>query len=232
MLSVLVNTGTVILGSLIGLLLKKGIPQKVTNAVMVAIGLCTLYIGIDGTLSGENSLVAIIAMALGTIIGTAIDIDGGLNRLSVWVEKKAKKSDGQTSIAEGFLTGSLLFCIGAMTIVGSLNAGLSGDNSMIFTKSTLDFVSSMMLSASLGIGVMLAAAFVFVFQGAIVLLAQYLEPVLTSSAIAEITCVGSLMIIALGLNLIGITKIKVSNFLPAIILAPIVCWVFSLFGTI
>ena len=229
MISVLVNTGTVILGSLIGLLLKKGIPEKVTSAVMTAIGLCTIYIGIDGALAGENVLIVIIAMVIGTIIGTLIDIDGGLNKLADWVGSKTKRNGSEASVAEGFLTASLLFCIGAMTIVGSLNAGLSGDNRMIFTKSTLDLVSSIMLSASLGIGVLLSASFVFVFQGAIVLLAQYLEPILTEATIAEITCAGSLMIIALGLNLIGVTKIKVSNFLPALVIVPIACWVAGLF---
>ena len=208
------------MGSLLGLLFKKGIPEKVTNAVMLAIGLCTLYIGIDGALEGENALVAIISMALGAFIGTLLDIDGKLNRLGDWVGGKTKKAGDAGSISQGFVTGSLLFCVGAMTIVGSLKSGLTGDHELIFTKSVLDFFSSMMLAASLGIGVTFAGAFVLVFQGALVLLAKYIEPILNEAAIAEITCVGSLMIIAIGLNLLGITKLKVSNFLPAILLAP------------
>jgi hypothetical protein len=116
-----------------------------------------------------------------------------------------------------------------MTIVGSLNAGLTGDNEMLFTKSLLDLISSAVLSVSLGIGVMFAAAFVFVFQGSIVLLAQFLQPVMTDSVIAEITCAGSLMILALGLNLIGIAKIKVADFLPALIIAPLISWIFIQF---
>lgn len=221
MLGVIVNFATVVLGSLIGLLCKKGIPERVEKAVMTAIGLCTVYLGIDGALAGENVLVLILSMILGTAIGTLLDLDGGIARIAGWVEKKfQKKSGAAVSVAEGFITASLLFCVGAMTIVGSLNSGLRGDHSLIFTKSLLDLFSSMMLAASLGIGVLCAAVFVVVFQGSLVLLSQVIAPVLTDAAIAEITCAGSLMILALGLNLLGITKIKVANLLPAMLVAP------------
>jgi uncharacterized membrane protein YqgA involved in biofilm formation len=229
MLGVLVNTATVIIGSLVGLIFKRGIPKKLTDAVMLGIGLCTLVIGITGALKGENPLVLIAAVVLGAIVGTLLDIDRHLNNLGQYLGRRFKKDDGAVSVAEGFVTASLLFCIGAMTIVGSLNSGLTGDNRMIFTKSLLDLVSACMLSVSLGIGVIFAAAFVFVFQGAIVLLAQFLQPVLTASAINELTCAGSLIIIALGLNIVGITKIKVANYLPSILFAPIFSWVATLF---
>ena len=222
MLGVLVNTATVILGSLIGLLGKRGIPEKVEKAVMTAIALCTVYIGIDGALSGNNVLVLILSMILGAAAGTLLDLDGAIARLGAWVEGRfRKKESGAVSVAEGFITASLLFCVGAMTIVGSLNAGLRGDNNMLFTKSLLDFCSSIMLAASLGVGVLCSAAFVFVFQGALVLLSQVVAPLLSEAAIAEITCAGSLMILALGLNLLGITKIKVANLLPAMLFAPL-----------
>lgn len=222
MLGVLVNTMTVLVGSAVGLLLKKGIPDRVAKAVMTAIGLCTIYIGIDGALAGSNTIVLIVSMVFGTIVGTLINIDGGINRLGNFLQNKFKKADGRTSIAEGFMTGSLLFCVGAMTIVGSLNAGLSGDNELLFTKSVLDLISSCMLASSLGIGVMFAAAFVFVFQGGIVLLSGLLQNLVTNpELIAEITCAGSVMIIGLGLNLLGITKIKVANLLPAMLFVPL-----------
>ena len=231
MLGVFVNVATVLLGSLIGLVFKKGISKKYTDAVMTGIGLCTIRIGIQGMLKGENVLVAIISMVLGAIAGTAVDIDKRLNGAGDFLSKKLKKGSGdKVSLAEGFVTASLLFCVGAMTIVGSLNSGLKGDHSMIFTKSLLDFFSSMMLSASLGIGVPFAAIFVFVFQGSIVLLAGVLEPLLSAAAVAEITCVGSLMILALGLNLTGISKFKVANYLPALIFAPLVCYLFEILG--
>ncbi|MGI6733676.1 MAG: DUF554 domain-containing protein [Anaerovoracaceae bacterium] len=230
MIGVLVNTATVIIGSMIGLLFKKGISKRFTDAIMIGIGLCTIYIGISGALKGENTLILIVSMVVGAVMGTWLDIDGRINALGDWIGSRFKKADSSSvSVAEGFVTASLLFCVGAMTIVGSLNAGLTGDNEMLFTKSLLDLISSAILSVSLGIGVMFAAAFVFVFQGSIVLLAQSLQPILTDSAIAEITCAGSVMIIALGLNLIGLTKIKVANYLPAIIVAPLACWILTLF---
>lgn len=229
MTGVIANTLTVILGSLLGLTFRRGIPEKVTSAVMTGLGLCTVYIGIDGALSGQNILIVIASMVIGSIIGTLIDIDKAINDLGTWVENRfSKRKDEQFSIAAGFVTASLLFCVGAMTINGSLNAGISGDNSLLYTKSLLDLFSSSMLAASLGIGVMLAAAFVFGFQGLLVLLSGFLAPILTDAAIAEMTCAGSLIIIAIGTNVIGITKIKVANYLPAIALAPFLCWLTSL----
>ncbi|WP_291635199.1 DUF554 domain-containing protein [Clostridium sp.] len=229
MIGVLVNTATVIIGSFVGLLCKEGIPKKYTDAVMLGIGLCAIYIGIAGALKGENTLVLIISIVIGSIIGTWLDIDRQVNALGAWIGTHFKKSsDNSATVAEGFVTGCLLFCIGAMTIVGSLNSGLTGDNEMLFTKSLLDLISSAMLSISLGIGVLFSAAFVFVFEGSIVLLAHFLQPILTNAAIAEITCAGSIMIIALGMNIVGITKIKVANYLPAIIIVPILCWIVTL----
>ena len=230
MTGVLVNVITVVLGSSLGLLFKKGISQRYTDAVMTGIGLCTVAIGIGGILDGENILVAIISMVIGALIGTALDIDRRINGIGDFLSRKMKKENDKVGLTEGFVTASLLFCVGAMTIIGSLDAGLKGDNTTLFTKSVLDFFSSMMLSASLGIGVMLAAVFVLVFQGGLVLLSSLLEDILTASAVAEITCVGSLMILALGFNLIGITKIKVANYFPALILAPGVCAFFDLLG--
>lgn len=223
MLGVFVNVATVFIGSLVGLLLKKGIPDKVTGALMAGIGLCTIYIGISGALNGENTLVLILSMAIGTIIGTLLDIDGQLNRLAAYVESKFKQENGQVTVVEGFVTASLLFCVGAMTIVGSLQAGLTGDCEMLFTKATLDLISSCVLAESLGIGVMLSDIFVFVFQGGLVLLARVIAPFLTDYAIHEMTCAGSVLIIALGLNLIGVTKIKVANYLPVLLIPPILC---------
>ena len=227
MLGVIVNTVAVIIGSSIGLLCKKGIPKKFSDAIMTGIALCTLYIGISGALKGENTIVLIFSMVLGAIVGTALDIDGHLNRLGGVLENRFSRSGEKGGIAQAFVTASLLFCVSAMTIVGSLTAGLTGDNEMLFTKSVLDQISSSMLSVSLGIGVLFSAAFVFVMQGALVLLSGLLEPVLTTAAINEIICSGSLLIIGLGLNMLGITKIKVANYLPAFLFAPVVLWLAS-----
>lgn len=227
MIGVIVNVLAVIAGSTIGLLFRKGISEKFTGAIMSAVALCTVYIGISGALKGENTIVLIISLVLGTAAGTALNIDGALTRLGENMEKRFK--NGNSSIAQGFVTASLLFCIGSMTIVGSITAGLTGDCEMLFTKSVLDFISSIMLTISLGIGVMTSALFVLVFQGGIVLLAGLLEPVLTAQAINEIICAGSVMIIGLGLNMLGVTKLKVANYLPAVIFVPIVLYISQLF---
>ena len=190
MIGVIVNTLTVIVGSIIGLLAKKLIPDGWSDFIMKGIALCVIYIGIDGAMSGENTLIAIISMAVGAVIGLALDLDRHLNNFAEKLENRFKKPGENVTIAEGFVTASLLFCVGAMTIVGSLQAGLTGNNEMLFTKATLDGISAVIFSASLGIGVMLSAAFVLVFQGAIVLLAQAVEPFLSDAVIAEMTCVG------------------------------------------
>jgi len=231
MIGVIANTVTVLIGSLIGLLLKRGIPEKVSDTVMHAIGLCTIYIGISGALNGKNTLVLILSMALGTLLGAWVDIDRRFTGAVERLEARFRRGDGKTSLAEGFIAASLLFCVGAMTIVGSLQAGLSGDNSMLFTKSVLDLISSFVFAASLGLGVMFAAGFVFVFQGAIVLAAQFAAPLLSEAVIAEMTCAGSVIIVALGLNLLGVTKLRIMNFLPAIFLPILLCPLFELAGS-
>lgn len=223
MIAVIVNMLAVMVGSTIGLLLKKGIPERIKDTWMKGLGLCTLYIGWSGTLKGENTLVLILSMAIGIVIGEGLDLDAKLNGFAEGIEARFRKADGEISLAEGFVTASLLFCVGAMSIVGSLQAGLSGDYEMLFTKSVLDFISSMVFASSLGIGVMLSASFVLLFQGGIVLLAQFVAPFLTDAVVAEMVCSGSLVIFALGLNLVGITKLKVLNFLPAILLPVVLC---------
>lgn len=227
---VLFNTLTVIAGSLIGLSFKKNVPRRLTDAVMCGLGLCTIYIGISGAISAgsdadANPVMPILAIAFGVLIGTLLDIDGKLARLGEMVEQRFSKKNGADSgaskgkIAEGFVSACLLFCVGSMTIVGGINAGVSGDNTLYFTKGVLDFVSSTALSVSFGIGVLLSSVFVLVFQGGLVLTASLIEPLLTTHMISEMNCVGSLLIVVIGLNLMGITKIKVADYLPAILIA-------------
>ena len=224
---VLVNVLTVLVGSTVGLLLKKQIPERLTGAVMTAIGLCTVAIGVTGVIKGQNQLVMIISLVLGTVVGTLVDVDEKLTKIGDRLQKK-KAGNEKSTFSEGFVTASLLFCVGAMTIVGSMNAGISGDNQMLYTKSVLDLISSTMLGASLGIGVLCSSVFVLVFQGGLVALSMALGSFLNDFAVAELICAGSVMIIALGLNLIGITKIKVANLLPGLVLVPFVCKVFEI----
>lgn len=221
MLGTIVNTVAVVIGASIGLLIKKGIPERIGDSLMKALGLCTIFIGISGAFKGEDTLVMIISMVLGTLMGEVIDIDKRVNSGVSKIEKKFTKSEN--NISQGFIASSLLFCIGSMTIVGVMNAGLLGDNTMLFTKSTLDFCSSIIFASTLGIGVLLSASFVLVYQGGLTLLAIAAAPLLSTTVINEMTCVGSLVIIATGLNLLGITKLKLMNYIPAMFLPIILC---------
>jgi len=221
MIGVLVNVITVIIGSAVGLLFKKGIPERVSQAAMIGLGACTLYIGISGSLTGENVLILIASVVLGAIVGTLLNIDGAIGKLAAKVETGFKKEGQGVSIAEGLVSATLLFCVGSMTVTGSIQAGLTGDNSILITKAMLDLVSAMMLASSLGIGVLLSAGAVLVIQGGLVLFSGLIAPFMSASAIAEMTCAGSLLIVMIGTNLMGITKIKVADFLPAILFAPL-----------
>ena len=229
MFGVLINVLTVVVGALVGLLFKKGIPERVSKAAMIGLGVCTLYIGISGSLCGENVLIIIASVVLGAICGTLLDIDGAVNRLATKVEGKFRKEGQKTSLAEGFVSSTLLFCVGSMTVTGSIQAGLTGDPSILITKAMLDLVSAMMLASSLGAGVLLSAGSVLVIQGGLVLLAGVISPLMGPEAVSEMTCAGSLLIIMIGTNLMGITKFKVADYLPAILFAPILHNIVSLF---
>lgn len=223
MLGTIVNTLAILAGCAIGLLLKRGINEKVTDAIMKGISLCVIYIGIDGMLEGSKTLAVIIAMALGAAIGTLLDLNGKMEKLGKMIEGRI--SNGVADIAQGFVTASLIYCVGAMAVVGSLQSGLNGDHSMLYTKALLDGISAMVLTASLGAGVGLSAASVFVYQGALTLLAGLIAPVLSDAVVAEMTCVGSILIAALGLNMLGITKLKVMDYVPAIFIVIPLCYI-------
>ncbi len=223
MISTIVNAIAVIVGAALGMLLKKGIPEKISDVVMKGVALCVLYIGISGSLKGTNTLIAIISIVIGAVIGSLLDIDRRLNSLGELAERKLSKGDGKTSIAEGFVSASLLFCVGSMAIVGSIQSGLTGNHDMIFTKSVLDGVSAVIFASTLGVGVFLSAGAVLIYQGLITLCAQWVQPFLNDYVVAEMTCVGSLLIIALALNMLGITKLKTANYLPAVFIPIILC---------
>ena len=221
MIGAIVNTLAAVVGGLLGSLLKKGIPERFADLVQKGLALCVLYIGIKGSLVGTNTLVTILSLVLGAILGELLDIDQGIERLGAWAQRKLSK--GGSRLGEGFVTASLLFCVGSMAVVGSLQSGLTGNHETIFTKSMLDFVSAIILASTLGLGVCLSGAFVLVYQGAIVLLARWAAPILSDYVVAEMSCAGSLLIVALGLNMLGIAKLKVANLLPAMFLPIILC---------
>lgn len=169
---------------------------------------------------------SILSMVLGAILGEILDLDRRMQSLGEWVQKKTERlalGGGKTSISEGFVTASLLFCVGAMAIVGALQDGLTGDHSTLFAKSLLDGISSVVFAASLGVGVMFSAAAILIYQGLIAVAASFLSPFLGDAVIAEMTCVGSLLIVALSLNMLNLTKIKVMNLVPAIFLPILLC---------
>lgn len=219
MLGTIVNCIAIIIGCLLGLIVKGRLSERISTTIMSGLGLCVLYIGISGALKGEDTLLMIISIALGALIGEVIDVDRWLNRLGHYLEGKIRKKDGQTiSIAEGFVTASLLFCVGAMAIVGALESGLKGNHETLFAKSLLDGISSIIFTSSLGIGVIFSAVSVLIYQGVIALGAGFLSSFLSSTVISNISSVGSILIIGLGLNMLGVTKIKIANLLPAVLL--------------
>ena len=227
-LGVLVN-GLVIVGaSFAALILKKFIMkfdknnkvEKISDTIMSGLALCIIYMGISGALECQHVLICIISMVVGGLIGELIDIDKGLNSLGDKIEEKLNKgktdvSKEKVSISQGFVSASLLFCVGAMAVVGALNSGLFGNNDTLFAKSALDGVSSFLFSLTMGIGVLLSAVAVFLYEGIIACGAFLLKGVLSTAVITEMNAVGSLLILALGINMILKANIKVANLLPA-----------------
>ena len=235
----LVNAAAILVGSLLGMLLtwlaghfstllpagSTLLAERLKTIIMQGVALCVMYLGISGCLEGNNSLIAILSMVLGALIGELLDLDKRMRSLGDWVQKRTEHlvtNGGQASISEGFVTASLLFCVGAMAIVGALQDGLTGDHSTLFAKSLLDGISSIVFGASLGLGVAFSAVAILLYQGSISLMASFLQPYLGDAVIEEMTCVGSLLIVALSLNMLGLTKIKV---VPAIFLPILLCLV-------
>lgn len=227
-LGVIVN-GLVIVGaSFAALILKKFIMkfdknnkvEKISDTIMSGLALCIIYMGISGALECQHVLICIISMVVGGLIGELIDIDKGLNSLGDKIEEKLNKgkvdvSKEKVSISQGFVSASLLFCVGAMAVVGALNSGLFGNNDTLFAKSALDGVSSFLFSLTMGIGVLLSAVAVFLYEGIIACGAFLLKGVLSTAVITEMNAVGSLLILALGINMILKANIKVANLLPS-----------------
>ena len=231
MFGVIVNALAVIIGSGLGLLLRRGLPQKFTDGLMQALSLCVIVIGILGLNVKVDSMAIILSIVLGSLIGIALNIDGAVRRLGETMDRRLKNTapDGGHTLGEGFVTATLLFCIGAMTVTGSLRSGLEGDHSILFAKSALDFITSILLTSAVGIGVMLSSLSVLIIQGGIVLLARLVAPLFTEPTIMSISCVGSVLILALGLNMLNITKFKPADMLPSLILAPFMSAFMALF---
>lgn len=230
MLGTIVNTVAIIVGSIAGLFLKGGIPKRIDEAIMKALGLSVLYVGISGSLKCTDTLLLILSLVIGVIIGECINLDRALQNLGKWIEDKFKKQAGaEGSISEGFVAASLLFCVGSMAIVGSIQSGLEGKHETLFVKSMLDGITSIIYTSTMGIGVIFSAVAVFLYQGVITMASGFLGSVLVDAQITNIGAIGSVLIIALGLNMLEITRIKVANFLPAIFIPMLYYVIQSLF---
>jgi len=214
----LVNAAAVLLGGGIGLLLKGKIPEKFAQNIARAIGLCVCIIGITEAVKGDPMLL-VVSLALGTLTGELLHIEDGLNKLGQWLQKTLSRQDENSTFAEGFVAATLLFCVGAMSIIGSIESGLGHSCSIIFTKSILDGVSAMVLASSLGLGVLFSAVVILVYQGSIEFFAGSLKDVLTDTLITQFSAAGGAMILGIGLNMVLNAKIKVANLLPGLLFA-------------
>lgn len=215
MLGTIVNSGAIIAGSLVGLIFKGRIKENYTETIMKGLALCVMLIGLMNAMKVDNMLLLIFSIVIGCVLGEAMNIEGKLEDLGHALERKFEGSDH--SIAKGFVTASLLFCVGSMAIIGSIESGLTGNHQTLFAKSILDGITSIIFSTTLGLGVAFSAAAVFVYQGIITVCAGLLKDVLTTATIMDISSVGGVLIIALGFNVLEVSKIKVGNMLPAIL---------------
>jgi len=244
----LVNTATVLGGALVGLLIKKiasvaarkrkitvqttddtgdrARTSTLTSTVMTGLGLCVLLIGLMGAMKVENVLVMIVSVALGSLVGELLDLDGWMKRFGDFVERRMKGRAG--SVSEGFVTATLLFCVGAMTVTGAIESGVNRIHTTYYAKALLDMVSATVFASTLGFGVVLSAVSVFVTQGALTLLAVLAAGAIPMAITGEMVAVGSLLVVAIGTNLMGITHVKVMNLLPAMFFPIALCPLFSL----
>lgn len=218
MFGTIVNVIAIIFGSLIGIIFHKTINQDIAYSLFKVLGLCVMFLGIIGLVKVENPMIIIISMALGTLVGEVINIENKLEIMSSKIETVVNRYY-KGKIKDGFLTATLLFCIGSMAIIGTIESTLSNNHDTLFAKSILDGITSVIFSSTMGLGVMLSGASVLLYQGGISLLANFIKPLVTAvpDTIPMISGVGSLMIMGLGINMVFNLKLKISNMLPSIL---------------
>ncbi len=219
MLGTVVNTLAIIGGALLGLLFRRGFPDKIKFTIIQGIGLAVVLIGGKMAAETQNPLIIISSLVVGGILGELVDIEARLKNLGQWMEARFSNGDGGGEFTKAFVSSSLIYCVGAMAIMGSLESGLRGDHQILYAKSMLDGISSIVFASSMGIGVAVSAIPVFLYQGAITLSAGFLQGILSNQVVAEMSATGGLLIIGIGLNILQIKEIKVGNLLPAIFAA-------------
>lgn len=219
LLGSLVNGGAVVVGGLIGMFAGKLLPERLRGSLMAALSLITMGIAVPGLMKSSSALIPILSMVIGTIIGELLNIDAAVNRLGETLQKKFTGS----SVTEGFVTGSLVFAVGAMAVLGGLEGGLQHQHSILLAKSAIDAVGALVFASTMGLGVLFSGATVFIVEGGIALLASLIALYLGDAVVNEISFVGSLLILGNGLNLLGATKLRILNMVPAILLPILLC---------
>jgi uncharacterized membrane protein YqgA involved in biofilm formation len=215
-LGTIVNAAAIVAGSLAGLLFRGGIPETYNKTIMHAISLAVLIIGIKGALKSDDLLVVIFSLALGSLLGELLRIEDRLESLGRVLEKRFAKNDG--GFYQGFITSTLLFSVGSMAIVGSLESGLTGDHQTLFAKSALDGITSIVLASTFGVGVAFSSFPLFLYQGGITMAAVFVKPFLTPEVVTQMSSVGGVLIMAIGINLMGAARIRIGSMLPAVFL--------------
>lgn len=233
MIGTLINIVTVLVGGSLGTVLGNRLSERIRGTVLHGIGLVTLTMGVHLTLKTHNLLIVMGSVLLGTIMGEALSIDVGLERLGEWLRVKVarQRDEGEGNrFVEGFVTASLVFCVGPVTILGAIQDGLTGDYSLLALKSVLDGFSALAFSASLGVGVLFSVLTLVVYQGGLSLLAGLAEAILSEAMMAEMTAAGGVIILGLGLVLLDLKKVRIANFLPALIIAPAIVALLTALG--
>mgnify|MGYP001244544993 CR=1 FL=1 len=226
MTGTLINCALIIAGSLVGLLLKKGIPDRIQDTVIKGIGLCVLYLGFSGALKITNALYAIVAFAVGGMIGEALDLDGRVGALSGWAARRFAAGD-HASFAQGLTQAFILFCSGGMAVYGPLQSALANDNSTLISKGVIDGISAVILASRYGVGVVFSSIPVLLYQGLLALVAGWLQPVLNEAVVANLTGTGSIILLGVGLNMLGAARIKAVNYVPAMLVAVVITLIFK-----
>ena len=225
MIGTLVNTAAVIIGGLIGIVLKKRMPDRVTTIYFQAIGLFTLAIGASMAVSMEKILIVVSSLAIGSLLGEGCDLEKGVEKLSNYLKERFKI--GSEKFSEGLVTSFLLFCVGSMTILGTIQEGTGGSPDLLFTKSTMDFFSAILLASAMGVGVLFSSVPLFIFQATITIIARYAANFFTDDIILGLTNVGGILLIGLGINILGIKKLRIMNMLPSLIIVVLFIWLFK-----
>ena len=223
MIGTIANTLAIIAGGIIGLFFKKVIPEKISEALLKTIGLAVIVIGINLMLTGENFTLLIISLVIGTIIGEGIDIERKLDTFGAFIESKMKNKE--SNVALGFVTCTLVYCVGSMAIVGSIQSGLTGNHEILFTKAVIDGITAVTFAATMGVGVIFSGISVLVYQGTITMLASLMQSLLNPVVVSEMTAIGGVIIMGIGLNFLIENRMRVGNLLPSIFI-PIIYYIF------